>query len=119
MAYESASESITLLKNNNSILPLKKSAKILVTGPNANTMNSLNGAWTYNWQGKYTDMYVDGVPANLIATVEKEGNMNSKVVKDNLNPKAYNTIYEAFSKTYGEENVSFLPGVSYKEWIFL
>lgn len=115
LAYESAVESITLLKNNNSILPLKKGSKILVTGPNANTMNSLNGAWTYNWQGKYTDMYVDGVPANLMSTVEKEGNMNSKVVKDNLNPKAYNTIYEAFSKSYGEENVSFLPGVSYKE----
>ena len=115
LAYESASESITLLKNNNSILPLKKGSKILVTGPNANTMNSLNGAWTYNWQGKYTDMYVDGVPANLISTVEKDGNMSSKVVVDNLNPKAYNTIYEAFSKSYGKENVSFLPGVSYKK----
>ena len=115
LAYESASESITLLKNNNSILPLKKGSKILVAGPNANTMNSLNGAWTYNWQGKYTDMYVDGVPANLMSTVVKKGNMNSKVVKDNLNPKAYNTIYEAFSKSYGEENVSFLPGVSYKK----
>ena len=46
--------------------------------------------------------------------------MNGKVVKDNLNPKAYNTIYEAFSKTYGEENVLSCPGVSYKkEWIFL
>ena len=115
LAYESASESITLLKNNNSILPLKKGSKILVTGPNGNTMNSLNGAWTYNWQGKYTDWYVDGVPANLMATVEKEGNMNSKVVKDNLSPKAYNTIFEAFSKSYGEENVSFIPGVSYKK----
>ncbi|MDB0020714.1 glycoside hydrolase family 3 C-terminal domain-containing protein [bacterium] len=115
LAYESASESITLLKNKNSILPLKKGSKILVTGPNANTMNSLNGAWTYNWQGKYTDRYVDGVPANLMSTVEKEGNMNSKVVKDNLTPKAYNTIYEAFTKSYGEENISFIPGVSYKK----
>ena len=78
-------------------------------------MNSLNGALTYNWQGKYTDRYVDGVPANLMATVEKEGNMNSKVVKDNLSPKAYNTIFEAFSNSYGEENVSFIPGVSYKK----
>jgi len=115
LAYVSASESITLLKNNNSILPLKKGSKILVTGPNANTMNSLNGAWTYNWQGKYTDMYVDGIPANLMATVEKDGNMNSKVVKDNLNPKPYKTIYEAFSNSYGKDNVSFVPGVSYKK----
>ena len=113
LAYESASESITLLKNTNSILPLKKGSKILVTGPNSNTMNSLNGAWTYNWQGKYTDMYVDGIPANLMATYGKDG--KSKVILDNLKPKAYNTIYEAFSKSYGPENVNFLPGVSYKK----
>ena len=114
LAYESASESITLLKNNNSILPIKKGSKILVTGPNANSMRTLNGAWTYNWQGKYTDRYIDGVPANLMATVEKEGNMNSKVVKDNLTPKPYNTIYEAFEKKYGKNNISFVEGVSYE-----
>ncbi|MBH83057.1 MAG: beta-glucosidase, partial [Flavobacteriales bacterium] len=108
LAYESASESITLLKNNNSILPIKKGSRILITGPNANSMRTLNGAWTYNWQGKYTDRYVDGVPANLMATVEKEGNIYSKVVKDNLSPKSYNTIYEAFEKKYGKNNISFV-----------
>ena len=42
-AYETAVESMTLLKNENEILPLASNKKILVTGPNANSMRSLNG----------------------------------------------------------------------------
>lgn len=33
----------TLLKNVNNTLPLKQGARILVTGPNANSMRTLNG----------------------------------------------------------------------------
>ena len=40
-----AAEAITLLKNNDDILPLKRD-KDLVVGPNANNMRCLNGAWT-------------------------------------------------------------------------
>ncbi|NME68627.1 glycoside hydrolase family 3 N-terminal domain-containing protein [Flammeovirga aprica] len=57
LARESAHEAITLLKNEKSILPLKKEAKILVTGPNANSMRSLNGGWTYTWQGEATNKH--------------------------------------------------------------
>ncbi|WP_017256786.1 glycoside hydrolase family 3 N-terminal domain-containing protein [Pedobacter arcticus] len=85
-AYQTAVESITLLKNNDNILPLKKTAKLLVTGPNANSMRTLNGGWSYSWQG------------------EKVEDFASK----------YNTITEAIQNKVGAENVSFIPGVSYK-----
>lgn len=114
LAYESASESITLLKNSNSILPLKKGSKILVTGPNANNMQCLNGAWTYNWQGKHTDLYVKGVPAYLINKATKEGISKNSLMIKNLSPKNYTTIFESVSNVYGENNVSYIPGVSYK-----
>lgn len=42
-SYDAAAESITLLKNENQILPLDKGVKILVTGPNAVSKRSLNG----------------------------------------------------------------------------
>lgn len=48
VAYNAALESITLLKNKNKILPLTKTQKILVVGPNANTMRPLNGGWSYS-----------------------------------------------------------------------
>src|SRR5829696_831748 len=85
-AYNTAAESITLLKNTNNTLPLKKNAKVLVTGPNANSMRTLNGGWTYTWQGDKTDEYAG----------------------------KYNTILEATKKEFGDNNVSFQEGVVYK-----
>ena len=85
-AYQTAAESITLLKNTNALLPLKKGIKLLVTGPNANSMRTLNGGWTYSWQG------------------EKVEEFASK----------YHTILEALTLKAGKENVSFVEGVSYK-----
>ena len=38
LAYKKLLRSITLLKNKNDILPLKKNPSILITGPNANTI---------------------------------------------------------------------------------
>ncbi len=86
LALEAAEESQVLLKNNNNVLPLKKDAKLLLTGPNANSMRTLNGGWSYSWQGDKADEYA----------------------------KAYNTIYEAFINKFGKSNVVFEPGVTYK-----
>lgn len=86
-SYNTAAESITLLKNNNNILPLPKTAKILVTGPNANSMRCLNGGWTYTWQGEKTDFYA----------------------------KQYNTILKALTNKFGKDNVTYEQGVAYNE----
>ena len=87
MAYQSAAESITLLKNNDNILPLERDKKILVVGPNADNMRCLNGAWTYSWQGELTDQFATN----------------------------YQTIFEALKIEFGEDNVDMKEGVSYKE----
>ncbi len=50
-ALKTAQESITLLKNDNNLLPLKKGTKVLLCGPAANSLNIINGAWTHTWQG--------------------------------------------------------------------
>ncbi|MEO8861018.1 MAG: glycoside hydrolase family 3 N-terminal domain-containing protein [Ginsengibacter sp.] len=84
-AYNTAAESITLLKNMNNVLPLPKNTKVLVTGPNANSMRTLNGGWTYTWQGEKTDEYAE----------------------------KYNTILEAVQKKFGPSNVTYEKGVGY------
>ncbi|MDA0973458.1 MAG: glycoside hydrolase family 3 C-terminal domain-containing protein [Bacteroidetes bacterium] len=58
--YATACQAITLLKNENNTLPLRTDMpeKILVTGPGANSLSLLNGAWSRTWQGtetKYDD----------------------------------------------------------------
>lgn len=50
-SYQAAVESEVLLKNEDGILPLKGTERILVTGPNANSLRALNGGWSYRWQG--------------------------------------------------------------------
>ncbi|MBR5724190.1 MAG: glycoside hydrolase family 3 C-terminal domain-containing protein [Bacteroidales bacterium] len=71
-SYAAAVESEVLLKNEG-ILPLKEGTRILVTGPNANTLRALNGGWSYTWQGSADDF----VPE-------------------------YNTIYEALRNRFGK-----------------
>lgn len=85
LALHAAEESQVLLKNNNQILPLKKGAKLLVTGPNANSMRCLNGGWSYSWQGHLADRFASD----------------------------YNTIYEAIVNKFGVENVVLEQGVTY------
>lgn len=84
-SVEAATESMVLLKNDHDILPLATGKKILVTGPNADSMRSLNGGWSYTWQGDKTDSYA----------------------------AAYNTIQEAMTARFGADNVTFIPGLSY------
>lgn len=86
VAKAAADESITLLKNEDNILPLKKGARLLVTGPNANSMRTLNGGWSYSWQGEKVEEFA----------------------------QQYNTIFEALQKKFGETNVKYEPGVTYK-----
>jgi beta-glucosidase len=76
-AYNTAAESITLLKNTNAILPLNKNEKILVTGPTANTMKCINGGWSYTWQGENSDTYA----ADKMTILEA---IQNKIGKDNV-----------------------------------
>ncbi len=84
-ALQAAEESEVLLKNEGNILPLAKGTKILLAGPNANSMRCLNGGWSYSWQGHRADEFAG----------------------------AYNTIYEALCNKYGKENIIYEPGVTY------
>lgn len=54
LAREAVRESLVLLKNNNSILPLNPSKHILVTGNAANDASLQSGGWSISWQGHDT-----------------------------------------------------------------
>lgn len=84
-ALQAAEESEVLLKNEGGILPLRKGTKILLAGPNANSMRCLNGGWSYSWQGHRADEFAG----------------------------AYHTIYEALCDKFGTQNIVYEPGVTY------
>jgi beta-glucosidase len=74
VSLEAARESMTLLKNDNGILPLRKDQKILLTGPTADSLMSLNNGWTYVWQGNNADLYPKDRPTILGAIKATGGN---------------------------------------------
>jgi beta-glucosidase len=50
---KAAQESITLLRNENNLLPLPANAKLVVTGPSADSMTNQLGGWSVSWQGVF------------------------------------------------------------------
>ncbi|MCD8081244.1 MAG: glycoside hydrolase family 3 C-terminal domain-containing protein, partial [Bacteroides sp.] len=86
-ALAAAEESLVLLKNTDNILPLATGKKLLVTGPNANSMRTLNGGWSYSWQGDKADEFT----------------------------AAYHTILKALQQKFGAGQVVYEPGVTYKK----
>jgi len=82
IALQAAQESITLLKNTNNLLPLPKGQRVLVTGPTADSLISLNNGWTYVWQGSEPSLY----------------------------PRDRLTIRRAIESKLGGANFTYLPG---------
>ncbi|HXB44777.1 MAG TPA: glycoside hydrolase family 3 N-terminal domain-containing protein, partial [Puia sp.] len=76
LALDAAHEVMTLLKNENNILPLAKSAKILVAGPAAQSNSALNGCWSYTWQGKDEQWYPKDSKTILQSITDKIGAAN-------------------------------------------
>jgi beta-glucosidase len=67
VTLKAARESITLLRNQGNVLPLSPSAKIVVTGPNADNMAWQVGGWSVSWQGPFTSGHVccEGPPGQI------------------------------------------------------
>lgn len=51
VARQAVRESLVLLKNENSVLPLKRDARIVVVGEFGDNSGLQSGGWTVNWQG--------------------------------------------------------------------
>jgi beta-glucosidase len=54
VAREAVAKSLVLLKNNDSVLPLRPGSRVLVAGPGADNMAMQAGGWTISWQGSDT-----------------------------------------------------------------
>jgi beta-glucosidase len=89
VSLQAARESLVLLKNDNNLLPLAKGRKVLVTGPAADSLMSLNNGWSYVWQGDRANLY----------------------------PKDRLTILGAIRAKLGESNVAYVPGAALEKEI--
>jgi beta-glucosidase len=60
VARQAVRESLVLLKNDNEVLPLKRSSRIHVAGKSADDIGNQCGGWTITWQGKSSDTLPGG-----------------------------------------------------------
>jgi beta-glucosidase len=103
-----AQESMTLLRNQSNTLPLSSSAKVVVTGPSADSMTNQLGGWSVSWQGVFGAGHVccmgppDQIPPGT--TVQKgvlNGDSNAVYVADGNT--AANTPADAYVVAVGEK----------------
>ncbi len=86
-SYKAALEAITLLKNENELLPIPdKRTKFLLTGPGSDALTALNGPWSRTWAGDDP-------------TYDDPGKQ---------------TILEAMQDIYGKSNIIHTPGTGYE-----
>ncbi len=81
ISLQAARESLVLLKNDKSILPLSKNKKVFVTGPTADSLISLNNGWTGVWQGSDESLYPKGKMTIQAAIKAKLGDGNVEFVQ--------------------------------------
>ncbi len=72
VSRSAAEEAITVLRNEDAVLPLSKNARVLVTGPGAASLPALHGSWSYTWQGTDGAAYPD-TPTIVDALVTRRG----------------------------------------------
>lgn len=75
-ALTAAQEAMTLLKNQDNVLPLAKNRKVLVAGPSAQSISALNGCWSYTWQGNDDRWYPADSKTIYQAIADKIGAVN-------------------------------------------
>lgn len=89
LALDAARESLVLLKNDQAVLPLAGSVRVLVSGPTADSLPALNNGWTLTWQGDRPELYPSDRP----------------------------TVLGALRARLGAAQVEHVPGVSYDKEI--
>ena len=100
LALDMALESMTLLQNKNNLLPLKKSEKIAVVGPNANDKPMLWG--NYNGTPVSTITILDGIKSKLSGDViyDKGCDLVEDKVTESYFPKCSVNGKKGFKATY-------------------
>jgi beta-glucosidase len=91
VALSAAHEAMTLLKNQDGVLPLAKDKRVLIAGPAAQSISALNGCWSYTWQGKEEQWYPTDSRTIAQAISEKlDGHVSIVGGKGFDNPDNYN-----------------------------
>jgi beta-glucosidase len=116
LSLEAAEQSITLLKNERNLLPLRPGTRLLVTGPTAGSLTALHGGWSYTWQGNNNRLF-DKEAQTIVSALQQQTSV-TYVASSGMNDtaalptelRAATHDAEAIVVCVGEEAYAELPG---------
>lgn len=116
LARRAVSESLVLLKNENSALPLKKGAKILVVGKSADSLGNQTGGWSITWQG--TDNANSDFPNadSILTGIKAEagaGNVTYSADGAGVDVSAYDAVIAVIGETPYAETAGDISNLSH------
>ncbi|MET9480860.1 glycoside hydrolase family 3 N-terminal domain-containing protein [Streptomyces sp. NPDC006638] len=113
LARESVRKSLVLLKHENAVLPLARTAKVLVTGSAADAITKQTGGFTVTWQGD--DVTLDDFPggatlAGAVAEVVGDGRCTVDPLLDHADVSEHDVVVVGIGEdTYAEMLGSISP----------
>ncbi len=117
VAREAVRKSLVLIKNKNSILPLAKTTKILLTGSAADDIQKQCGGWNLTWQGD--ENTPDDFPGahTVKAALTKEIGQNNLMFDPDLKSdlSAISNVVDVAVVVFGEDPYAEMMG-DIKEW---
>ncbi|MDB5021899.1 MAG: beta-glucosidase [Pedobacter sp.] len=102
LAREAATQSFVLLKNQNQVLPLRKSGTIALVGPLANTRSNMPGTWSVNADLSNTPSLLEGLKAAVGSQVKIVHSIGSNLLSD----PEYQTRATMFGREIPRDNRS-------------
>ena len=111
VARECVRKSLVLLKNEDKVLPLKKTEKIFVVGTWANSLGAQCGGWTISWQGALTSAGLKG--QTILQGLQELGGANVTFDTNGTNAanaaNADKIVVVVGEKPYAEDNGDIKP----------
>ncbi len=108
---EAARQVMTLLKNNDNVLPLDvnkitETNKLIITGPTANVLSSLHGGWSYTWSGHEPGIYPQNMTNKTILESFRARLSSAKI--DYFDGSSFNQLYNIDSLLNASETASYI-----------
>ena len=108
LARKAVRESLVLLKNNDRLLPLPRSSKVLVVGKSADSLSNQTGGWSLTWQGTgntNADFPNGTTVLSALRQTLGESDVTFSETGEGVDPSQYDAVIAVIGETpYAEGN---------------
>ncbi len=101
-------KSLVLLKNNDRVLPLARTSKVLVVGKSADSMQNQTGGWSLTWQGTGNTNADFPHGTTVLGALKKalgEANVTFSATGEDVDPSQFDAVVAVIGETPYAEGV--------------